>query len=359
MRALAKRPIGNIDPTILLFLIILLTTTASGQESNFGPCSLPVDWDNIQLKTDELPASAGTFLVVTNRSFEPGAADGAIFPNNISDYRKVTYLLATCASGNWKLSPVDDLFTGLKTIDDGNDILLFVHGHGKSLPQVLIRSNQIKERYDISLVVFDWPASNSNFNKSLSRVRRCGENFYNLLLQMKQYRDEEMKENQHMSLLMHSLGNYYLTHMVVNGNNQYLEGKIFDNIIMNAAAVRSKEHGEVISQVKIQERLYVVYNERDRVLKGAHLLTSGKMLGNLAMEPLASNATYIDFSSLAGNEHTYFAGYHSFEYEMTAFKYFFHGAFHGKDVDLSNASLFTPGNTAKVYMVNDPFSPGQ
>ncbi len=335
-------------------LSILLATTALGQENNFGPCSLPVGWDNIQLITDEQPASSGSFLVVTNRPFEPGAADGVILPNDISEYRKVTYLLATCAGGNWGLSPVDDLFTGLKTIDDGNDVLLFVHGHGKSFPQVLVRANQIRERYDISMVVFDWPSFNSNFNKSLARVRRCGENFYNLLLQLKQYRDDEMEEDQHLSLLMHSLGNYYLTHMVVNGNNQYLDEKIFDNIIMNAAAVRSKEHGEVISQVRLQERLYVICNEHDRVLRGAHLLTSGKMLGNLALEPLAGNATYVDFSLVAGNEHNYFVGYHSFEYELPAFNHFYHGAFHGQDVDLLNNSMFKPGNNPNIYMVNDP-----
>jgi hypothetical protein len=352
----AKRPFSNIHASISLFLIIMLAASVCGQESNFGPCSLPVEWDNVQLITDGLPDSAGKFLVVTNRPFEPGAADGAIFPNKISDYRKVSYLLATCAGGNWQLSPVDDLFKGLKSIDDGNDILLFVHGHGKSLIQVLTRSNQIKERYDISLVVFDWPSLNSNFNKSLTRVRRCGENFHNLLLHLKKYRDEEMETEQHLSLLMHSLGNYFLTHLVVNGNNQYMEKKIFDNIIMNAAAVRSKEHGEVVSQISIQDRLFVVYNEKDRVLRGAHLLTSGKMLGNLAMEPLASNATYVDFSSVVGKEHTYFAGYHSFEYEMPAFKHFFHGAFHGKDVDLSNPSLFTPGNTSDVYLVNESFT---
>ena len=145
---------------------------------------------------------------------------------------------------------LEDLFTGLNEIDDGSDILLFVHGHGKNMPLVLSRANQIQERYGVSLVVFDWPSLNSNFNKSLSRVRRCGENFYNLQLQLQQYRQEKMEEDQHLSMLMHSLGNYFLTHMVVNGNNQYMGEKIFDNIIMNAAAVRTKEHGDVISRVQ-------------------------------------------------------------------------------------------------------------
>ncbi len=324
-----------------------------GQESNFGPCSLPVDWSNIHLNNNGLPANSAKILIVTNRSLNPDAADGEIFPNDISDYRKITYLLATCEGGNWQLYPAENLFSGLNEIDDGGDILLFVHGHGKNLPLVLTRSNQIQESYGVSLVVFDWPSLNSNFNKSLTRVRRCSENFYNLLLQLKQYRHEEMEADQHLSLLMHSLGNYYLTHMVVNGNNQYMEEKIFDNIIMNAAAVRSKEHGEVISQIGIQDRLYVVSNQNDRVLRGAHLLTSGRMLGNEPMLPLSPNATYVDFSLVAGSEHTYFVGYHQFEYDLPAFRHFYDGAFHGENVDLSDESMFTLDEGGNIYQVND------
>jgi hypothetical protein len=66
---------------------------------------------------------------------------------------------------------------------------------------------------------------------------------------------------------------------------------------MNSAAVRSKEHGEVISQITMQENLYVILNNNDKVLKGAHLITAGKMLGNMVIEPLAT-----------GTQHTYFAG---------------------------------------------------
>jgi len=131
-----------------------------------------------------------------------------------------------------------------------------------------------------------------------------------------------------------------------------MEEKIFDNIIMNAAAVRSKEHGEVISQVRIQDRLYVVSNQNDRVLRGAHLLTSGKMLGNEPMLPLSPNATYVDFSLVAGSEHTYFVGYHQFEYDLPAFRHFYYGAFHGEDVDLSDESMFTLDEGGIIYQVN-------
>lgn len=324
----------------------------SRQERKFGPCCLPVSWENITLSKNPFPESKDKILIVTNRPFEPDNSKGEIYPNSIADFRNVSYLIVTCNQGEWEICPVENLFTGLKAIDDGEDILLFTHGHGKSLRQVLTRSHQIKQKYGISLVVFDWPSLNSNFNLSLARVRRCGHNFYNLLLQLEQYRQSEMNTGQNLSMILHSLGNYFLTHMVVNGNNQYMRAKIFDNIIMNAAAIRSKEHGGVISQLQIQDRIYVVFNKRDFVLRGAHLLTSGRMLGNSVMKPLASNAIYVDFSGVAGTEHTYFAGYHDFEYEIPAVNAFFHGAFHGKDVDLSDRSMFSKANETNVIWVN-------
>jgi hypothetical protein len=326
----------------------------AAQSPGFGPCSQTVGWERIRVTPEDLSDAPGTILVITNRSYTPGPAGTELFPNDIAEYRKVSYFLAACEGGSWNLRQVEDLFSGLRAIDRGGDFLLFVHGHGKTMPPVLTRANQIRERYGVSVVVFDWPSFHSNFNKSLSRVRRCGENYYNLLLQLKHYRDLEMEEGQHLSMLLHSLGNYFLTHLVVNGNNQYLHEVIFDNIIMNAPAVRAKEHGEVLSQIRMQDRLYVTLNERDRILRGAHLLTSGRMLGNLVMEPLADNTTYVDFSCVAGMQHTYFAGYHGFEFELPAFEQFYMTAIHGGQVDFSTGELFRQADGKPVYRLVSP-----
>jgi hypothetical protein len=341
------------------FLTLLLTGVMfcfplRGQQEKFGYCSLPHGWDQISMSRSELPGDAQKILIVTNRPYVEDAPEHEIFPNEVAEYRKVTYLIAACDGEKWQLYRVDDFLSGMKAIDRGGDILLFVHGHGKPMPDVLTRAFQMQDRYDISMVVFDWPSYNSNFNKSLSRVRRCGENFYNLVLQLKEYRAHEMEPDQHLSMILHSLGNYYLTHLVVNGNNQYLKGPVFDNIILNSAAVRSKEHGEVLSQLEMQKRIYVTCNARDKVLRGAHLLTSGKMLGNVVIEPLAPNAIYVDFTCVAGMEHTYFAGYHKFEYDLPAFEHFYFAALHGLTVDFSDETMFHQKSGQPVYVLKNP-----
>lgn len=285
--------------------------------------------------SEPIPDSLPRVLVVTNRPFLPDDEDNRYLPNKIADYRKVTYIEAGCKGNNWYIRPLDGFNEGMKTIDNGKDILLFIHGHGKTFPSSIARALRVKNRYDVSLILFDWPASNSNFNKSLSRVRRCSENCFNLLLQLKEYRKSYMSESQHLSIMAHSLGNYFLTYFVVSGNWQFLDERFVDNIIFNAPAVRAREHGEVISLLNISKNKYVILNKNDKVLRGAHLLTSGKMLGNVVVKPHAQNTRYIHFTDIARTKHTYFGGYHQFEHDNKAVYDFYYRIIHGGDPDLS------------------------
>lgn len=302
-------------------------------------CNLPPDWSNIRLTDLPIPDTLPRVLIVTNRPFVPEDEEGLFFPNEIAEYRKVTYLEVACTGDSWLIRPLKNFEEGMEAIDDGNDILLFIHGHGKSFQLALPRALLIKKRYNVSLILFDWPAKHSNFNKSLARVRRCGENFYNLLLNLKEYRAHSMGRDQHLTVLAHSLGNYFLTHFAVNGSWQYLNESFIDNLIFNSGAIRSKEHGEVISLLTIAENKYVVLNKYDKVLRGAHLLTSGKMLGNVVIKPHAENTEYIHFTGIAEMEHTFFVGYHRFEYDNRAVYNFYNTIIHGLKPDFSSTDF--------------------
>lgn len=329
--------------------IILLTShKASGQNYPSNDYNLPTEWSKLKI-VDHIDAKAEQkILIVTNRPFIENAKDNIYLPNGIAEYRKVTYLLAFFNGDEWKLSKIGNLKDGLDAVNYGNSFLLFVHGHGKSFISALNRTYKIKRRYNISMILFDWPSRNKNFNRSLARVRRCGENFYNLILELEEYKKETFVENQKLTMMCHSLGNYFISHMVVNGNNQYLNHPVFDNLILNAPAIKAKEHGEVISQIKIAERIFVASNTNDRVLRGAHLLTSGKMLGNYIMAPLAKNATYLDFTPTALKEHTYFAGYHEFEYSNPSYFNLYNDLFYGNEPNTDN---LTKGQYENILLI--------
>ncbi len=344
----------NIYKTFLLLLLTILTVSSA--ESQFKAptfCETTPSWNNISVNNDPVPQGLRKIFFITNRPYTPESEEGELFPNDIANYRKVSYYIVTCDGAKWQLTFVPDFQAGMKEINDGRDILLFVEGHGKTLPMALNRAFQVQERYNVALIVFDWPSANSNFNKSLSRVRRCGDNFYNLLLQIREYRSSSMEESQAFSILCHSLGNYFISNFIVCGDGQYLKDEFIDNIVMNSAAIRTKEHGEVLSQVEFADRIYITSNKNDFVLRGAHLLTSGKMLGNLVIKPMADNAEYVNFSGVAGREHSYYFGYHVFEHENPAFYYFYNTALHGKEVNLKDAGLFTPRDSGDGYDVRD------
>jgi hypothetical protein len=334
---------------LALSLTFLVFDNAIAQYKTPSFCELPPEWDKVLINTGQIPEGVNKIFFISNRPYIPAPDDGIFFPNDIAEFRKVSYFIATCDGNKWQLNFVPDFNSGMKEINDGRDILLFIEGHGKTLPMALNRAFQVQDRYDVALLVFDWPSKNSNFNKSLARVRRCADNFYNLLLQIKDYRTTSMKENQNFSIICHSLGNYFISNFIVCGDGQYLKEKIIDNVVMNSAAIRTKEHGEVLSQVEFAERIYITSNKYDFVLRGAHLLTAGKMLGNFVIKPIATNAEYVNFTDVAGREHSYYFGFHEFEHTNPAFYYFYHTALHGQEVNLHDADLFTPRATGDGY----------
>jgi len=342
---------GKAIVVICMFFAACHSGTAQYKQPAF--CEITPSWDKISVNTGPVPEDPARIFFITNRPYTPEGVEGELFPNDIAEYRKVSYLIATCDGTKWQLTSVPDFSAGMEEINDGRDILLFVEGHGKTLPMAINRAFQVQERYNVALVVFDWPSKNSNFNKSLSRVRRCGDNFYNLLLQIRDYRFSAMNETQAFSIICHSLGNYFISNYVVCGDHQYLQEPFIDNIVLNSSAIRTKEHGVVLSQVRIANRIYITSNKNDFVLRGAHLLTSGKMLGNLVIKPLATNAQYVNFTDVAGREHSYYFGYHPFEYENPAYFYFYNTAVHGKKVNLQDTVLFKPRETGDGYDVRD------
>jgi hypothetical protein len=319
---------------IFIFIVlVLLSFVTQAQFMEPGPCEVTPPWEKIKVSTGDIPENGSRIFVISNRPYNENPLKGEYFPNDIATWRKVSYFIATCDGSEWQLTIIPDFATGMNIINDGKNMLLFVEGHGKTLPMALNRAFQVKTRYDVSMIVFDWPSKNSNFNTSLARVRRCGDNFYNLLLQIREYKTSGMRTDQRFSIFAHSLGNYFFTNMVICGDAQYLPGKFIDNIVLNAAAIRTKQHGQVLSQIRFAERIYITSNHNDFVLRGAHLLTGGRMLGNMVVDDHADNAEYVDFTEVAGREHSYYFGFHGFEHQNPGFFYFYNSVFQGEKVD--------------------------
>lgn len=299
------------------------------------------DWKNIVMHDASVGESKFKILLITNRPFIPDHPDKIFFSNNVvSEFRKITYVIARNYGSFWTLDTVGSFEKAMSIVDDGSNILFFVHGQGQTFPMVLRMSSGIKSRYGLTVVAFDWPSANKNINKSLVYVRKCSANFYNTILNFEDYRKTHMQKEQSLNMLCHSLGNYFLARLVLDGNYQYLNKPIFDNLISNAAAIRAKRHYKIFEKLTFQKQIYVTSNQNDWVLHGANLLIGSKLLGNSPQIPLAKNAIYINFTSIAGKAHNYFFGTNEFENTNKNVKHFYDQLFNGKGVPLTEHHMF-------------------
>ena len=106
------------------------------------------------------------------------------------------------------------------------------------------------------------------------------------------------------------------------------------------------------NEMGVQESGMKLPNKNDMVLRGAGVLTSARMLGNIVVGPLAANAHYVNFSDVAETEHSYYYGHQPFEHTLPAFYYFYNTSFQGEEVDFSEPKMFVPLKDSEGYAIN-------
>ncbi len=119
-------------------------------------------------------------------------------------------------------------------------------------------------------------------------------------------------------------------------NPDHISEGFFNNLILNAPAVKQKHHAEWVNQLNIQKKIYIVSNRNDLPLKGAMILRLAKQLGSVYDEPLSRNAYYVDFSSIADKEHNIFPGRTDLEKDNPNITAFYNALFQGYAPVLTN-----------------------
>jgi hypothetical protein len=159
-----------------------------------------------------------------------------------------------------------------------------------------------------------------------------------------------------LSMFIHSLGNAYPEKLVNNKLQAYRLDHVFDNVVLNAAAVNQEGHKMWVEQLDFQQRLYITCNKQDFNLKGVRIFTKdGKQLGEKVKEPLATNASYVHFSKAVGfrfptgTTHTYFIG--EVADESVIIRSFFTALMHGEPIDLSQTDKFVPRDDGLGYNI--------
>jgi len=303
-----------------------------------------------------------TVLVITNRVVQD-TGTGLHFPNEIRKKPGLQLLETTFYqpdSLEVKRISAENFYTQVQSA--GNDWVLFVHGDSKTFEQAVMRGFDIQHLHRVNVIVFSWPSRDpelggvKNFKNSKEQVIESLDHFIALLdfVQSLKKSDPDYWDEHNLSCFIHSLGNYYLENIVKSNLMKRLKGVLFDNLILNAAAVNQDGHPEWLDKLHMQNRIYVISNKQDFNLKGVRIFTKdGKQLGEKVKHPLSGNATYIQFTKAVGfrfptgTTHTYFIG--QMADKSMNIRRFYTEILHGEPADLEDGSLFEKRNDGLGY----------
>ncbi|MFC2107461.1 alpha/beta hydrolase [Bacteroidota bacterium] len=292
--------------------------------------------------------------VVTNRVIDSENENNVNFGSYISPDKQLSFIEACiCEKENWVYQSKNDFTDLLSDINPYEDIVVFVHGDHKNFDDAVFRALEIHREHNVNVILFTWPSKLpdksgiKNFKNSQKNVDLSIDNFVELLVLIQEYKAEhpEITANVNFSLFHHSLGNRFILKMIQGDKDKVLEDKLFNNLVLNAAAVNQEGHKVWVDQIQFAENIYITSNKSDFNLNGARLFSKqGKQLGERIKPPLSENANYINFTKAVGfkiatgTSHTYFIG--SIPEKNPKIKSFYSDLFHGKKVDLQNTKMY-------------------
>lgn len=284
-------------------------------------------------------------LIVTNRNIQRGKKGDEFFGKdfNKNGPDELRLAVAKKTGHGWRVDLLDDDFSR-----DGQDIyaseqafldmqtrmrrnkkpcLFFVHGFNNDFKDVLERSRRFERNFGVEVVAFTWPANGRDGGGLLGRaggtlsykndkrdalrsVAALDRAFEKLNLLFQEHSDRTRDCKQRISILLHSMGNYLLKHLMKSSVYQG-ETALFDNVIMASADVNNKNHADWVDRIAYRRRLYITINESDSALRASRAKTGDNQLarlGHFTQNLYSRNAIYLDFSDArhVGSDHAYF-----------------------------------------------------
>jgi esterase/lipase superfamily enzyme len=297
--------------------------------------------------------SGKTIYTITNRTYTFDETKYQ-FLNEVTQDSALTYLKITFYQPDSLNIRIIAPETFLHEITEKKeDWLLFIHGDSKTFEQAVMRGYDIQHLHKINVIVYSWPTKDPNYNgiknfkNSKMNVLKSLDHFERLLTFIEEFRQSNaaFSNDKKLSLFIHSLGNSYLENLVKENRNNAYQDFIFENVVLNAAAVNQEGHDKWVEGLSFQENIYITSNRRDFNLKGVRIFTKdGKQLGEKVLAPIAQNADYIQFTEAVGfrtptgTTHTYFIG--EVADESHTIKQFYTELFHGNKIDLNDKKRF-------------------
>ncbi len=291
--------------------------------------------------TQEIPAEAiHKILVISNRYFD--GSDELTYAKYVHPQRKMFYFVVGMSTDSSYIKSFPNLEEAMKVFEGDKNFLIFVNGHGKNFGEVIGRGFEVGIRYKVNMIMFDWPTDYYALRKTAHNARKVTENFALTIHNLEPIVHKEFP-NSNVSVIFHSMGNHIARNLVKKDLTNQIPEDFFDNLILNAPAVKQQNHANWVNQLNIQKRIYIVSNKDDFPLKGAMLLRMSRQLGSVYNEPLAKNAFYVNFSNIGGQEHNLFLGHTLLEKGNPNILVFYNTLFQGDEPMLNASQPLTAG----------------
>jgi len=295
---------------------------------------------------ENMPAQVQSrILVISTRYFKP--EENYSLKRGLQPRYKMFLFIAGLIGDQGYIKPLKNISEATQYLPSDRDFLVYVDGHGKTFEQALERGFELNDRFTINMVVFDWPTDYMALRKTVHNADEVAANFVIAMREL-DVLHEKYYHSSAVSAVFHSMGNHILQNITNPHLISHMPQNLFNNIILNAAAVRQHNHAKWLEKLTIQERIYITVNDEDRTLQGAKILRMAQQLGLGYRGSMASNARYVNFSNIATIEHNLFLGKSQIEKNNLNIYHFYDLAFHGKEVQFTDNTGFQIFNPSDI-----------
>jgi hypothetical protein len=334
---------------LILFLLLSLRTVAQSDYFNTEDF-----WKTVQLE-EKMPAiKPDTAIIVV--SSRQKTKDKLRYMSEHRDGKELHYFFVYASQNNWHVVPVKNISEALQYIPHKEkDWVVYTEGMGKIFTSDVDRGMRLAEQYNVNVVLFDYPSITTtksklgNYRFAIHHARGNYKDFVPALDTIRQLHTQNQMGSGHLSLFFHSMGNNMVKKIVKKKKLAAMnDTKWVSNIILNAPCVYQSHHSKWLDKINFANAIYIHYNPEDHTLKGAHLVSFHKQLGEMVRNPICKKAYYINFNALCATEHSNFLTlYGRTNTKPEAFAHY-NTLFHGDTVNVYNSPHYKPTAYKKI-----------
>lgn len=298
----------------------------------------------------QMPEGTGnSIFIISTRNLDQD--EDLLIRRGLDPHYRLSLFIAGLRKDTAYVIPLNDFFEAARYLASEKDFLILVDGHGKTFGQAMERGFELTDRFNINMIVFDWPTDYLAVRKTVQNASEVSVSFVKAMRRLEDFHRTCFGSSA-VSVLFHSMGNIILKEVSSSRLLDKMPGKLFSNIIINAAAVKQRNHSKWVEKLNIQKRIYITMNERDFNLRGAAILRMAEQLGLGNHNKSAGNAFYVNFSDLLTMEHNLFLGRSQLEKTNPEVFNFYDLAFHGKGVDpgdITDIQILSPSDKSFLF----------